>query len=320
MPSLLAFNDNVGETIPADTPHAISVSLPTWKANVGYEEGEAWVLDRMQCGYPRFYIHKTIDRLATTIVTKYGQPDQKALLFPSAGAAQRCVQFFKDQKPPVPMDQVRILNFVPNPHKTHEDPDRVLPRLSAVLYHKSFWPVAKQVWQHTGEGTQSRRAEYCEKALQDGYMILKEQDHDRMPKGPRRYQRQSAADIKGHNGVEDSNGTNGTTEGQEPAQFVEERFGRNLNISFANSAKLAVKRRIAGSLSHDMDVEEALARPEEVEKTRTHGGFSVDDVYLFPCGMNAIYSAHRYLMLAKGRRKSVSFGYVTSDLSKPFFC
>ncbi|KAJ3500220.1 hypothetical protein NM208_g17197 [Fusarium decemcellulare] len=32
---------------------AVSVSLPTWKANVGYEEGEEWVVGRMTTGYPR---------------------------------------------------------------------------------------------------------------------------------------------------------------------------------------------------------------------------------------------------------------------------
>ena len=33
---------------------AVSVSLPSWKANVGYEEGEDWVLGKMKTGYPRF--------------------------------------------------------------------------------------------------------------------------------------------------------------------------------------------------------------------------------------------------------------------------
>ena len=36
---------------------AVSVSLPTWKANVGYEEGEDWVLSKMRTGYPRSVFH-----------------------------------------------------------------------------------------------------------------------------------------------------------------------------------------------------------------------------------------------------------------------
>ena len=64
-------HDTLGDSIPPDTPHvclpvfrlkslqvlikvqAVSVSLPTWRSNVGYEEGEDWVLSKMQCGYPR---------------------------------------------------------------------------------------------------------------------------------------------------------------------------------------------------------------------------------------------------------------------------
>ena len=72
LPNVLPFNETLGETIPPDTPHvnhstshicwilkltrgqAVSVSLPTWRSNVGYEEGEKWVVERMQCGYPRY--------------------------------------------------------------------------------------------------------------------------------------------------------------------------------------------------------------------------------------------------------------------------
>ena len=61
---------DTGQSIPPDTPYvsieihkhidhrltwiqAVSVSLPTWEANVGYEEGEEWVLSKMRSGYPR---------------------------------------------------------------------------------------------------------------------------------------------------------------------------------------------------------------------------------------------------------------------------
>ena len=53
----------LGTSIPADTPHAISVSLPTWRDNVGYEEGEKRVVDCMVNGYPRFFIHLSIRKV-----------------------------------------------------------------------------------------------------------------------------------------------------------------------------------------------------------------------------------------------------------------
>lgn len=42
------------ENIANKCDQAVSVSLPTWKANVGYEEGEDWVLSKMTTGYPRW--------------------------------------------------------------------------------------------------------------------------------------------------------------------------------------------------------------------------------------------------------------------------
>jgi cystathionine gamma-synthase len=52
----------LGGSVPALTSHAISVSLPTWNDNVGYEEGDKRVLDKMVTGYPRFFIHRSIQK------------------------------------------------------------------------------------------------------------------------------------------------------------------------------------------------------------------------------------------------------------------
>lgn len=54
----------LGSSVPALTHHAISVSLPTWDDNVGYEEGEKRVMDSMETGYPRFFIHKSIQKVS----------------------------------------------------------------------------------------------------------------------------------------------------------------------------------------------------------------------------------------------------------------
>ena len=55
----------LGDSIPSALPHAISVSLPTWRDNVEYEEGGRRVLDAMCTGYPRFFIHKSIQKVST---------------------------------------------------------------------------------------------------------------------------------------------------------------------------------------------------------------------------------------------------------------
>lgn len=118
-------------------------------------------------------------------------------------------------------------------------------------------------------------------------------DENRRPaKGPRRYLR---APQKA-----------GNEEGGDSSLYVEERFGRNLDLSFVNSAKAAVRRRIAGTLRSDVEL-------EDVESARVPGrdveGFTENDVYLFPTGMSAIFNTHQILMnLLDNSLKSVCYG------------
>ena len=61
--------EDLGAPIP-NSPHACSVALPLWEHVVGYEEGKAEVVDQMQCGYPRFFIHKSVQCLLLRILCK----------------------------------------------------------------------------------------------------------------------------------------------------------------------------------------------------------------------------------------------------------
>jgi cystathionine gamma-synthase len=54
----------LGSSVPPMTAHAVSVSLPTWADNVGYEEGEKRVVEKMETGYPRFFVHRTIQKVS----------------------------------------------------------------------------------------------------------------------------------------------------------------------------------------------------------------------------------------------------------------
>jgi cystathionine gamma-synthase len=56
----------LGSSVPPHTPHAISVSLPYWDDNIGYEEGDKRVVDRMETGYPRFFIHRSIQKVCVS--------------------------------------------------------------------------------------------------------------------------------------------------------------------------------------------------------------------------------------------------------------
>lgn len=258
-----------------------------------------------------FFIHKSIARFAEVIVATYGHTStETAILFPSSAVATRCLDFFHKQAPELVPSQVRVVNLVANPEHKHPE-DRVSPTVSAVIFPKDNFKIGKAFWQHSGDGVSSRRAEYCHKAFEDGLLVEKSQAGLRQCKGPRRYQKKGSVDITAQ-----MTSPVRELDGQDPLRFVEERFGRNLDVGFAENAKHAIRRRIAGSLTANVSLEEALKLERDQERTRPVAGFSEDDVYLYPSGMSAIFNTHRSMMASLGQHKSVSYGFPYIDTLK----
>ncbi|KAL2024831.1 hypothetical protein VTK56DRAFT_5652 [Thermocarpiscus australiensis] len=317
---------DIGESIPPDTSHAVSVSLPTWRSNVGYEEGEDWVVGRMTTGYPRFFIHKSIQAFADDIVARFGSKDSKAFLFPTRQVAARCVSFVKSHAPSAvaaSLDVVHLVLDTTNPSSRALMP--LCPAISAVLCPLEAFPFAKQYWQHTGDGVSSRRAEFCHTLFKNGLLRLDDGPTIPVPpspkpcKGPRRYQRQSSLDMTKPTVSPTSPDRDGGIEPDslETARFLEERFGRNLDVSFVELAKSAIKRRIAGTLRSNCDPSAlALAENEMESNSRGIVNLREEDIYLFPCGMSAIFNSHRALLSARGSLKSINFGFPYVDTLK----
>ncbi|KAJ5306637.1 hypothetical protein N7508_005652 [Penicillium antarcticum] len=305
----------LGGTVPPNTDHAVSVSLPTWRANVGYEEGEDWVMSKMKCGYPRFFVHPIIQQLAQEVVRRVGDLNlETATLFASIKTARICQSFLLGKIPAEQAHKVRIVNFVPSP-QTEAGSTAVTSTLSCVIYPKEYASIAKQVWQHSGNGISSRRGEFCLGALEDGFLVedkgsgTTESISQRPCKGPRRYQTKNGA----RNGSIGDSPPRGIEDGRDYAQFIEERFGRNLSTSLANQAKLAVRKRIAGVLTADAELPEAL---ETASSEGRVAGISEDDVLLHPSGMSAIFNAHQTLLATRGELPSICFGFPYTDTLK----
>ncbi|KAI0798356.1 pyridoxal phosphate-dependent transferase [Xylaria sp. FL0064] len=320
---------DLGDSIPPNTAHAVSVSLPTWRANVGYEEGEDWVVGTMVTGYPRFFIHKAIQALAADIVAKHSRDAQPAMLFPTARAAQRCVTFIRDRAETSVPPELSVLRFVLDPAREFASSLRALsPSLSAVIFPQDLFPVAKQYWQHSGDGVSSRRAEFCHGLFRDGLLVLDDrspsqqhqQQQNRMRRGPKRYQRAASIDETGAT-------TNGASSRPSPppaeeladslesSRFLEERYGRNLDVSLVENAKSAIRRRIAGVLTTDLDLA-SKSLPIMDSNARGVSNLHEHDIYLTPCGMNAIFTTHQALLKARMPRKSINFGFPYVDTLK----
>lgn len=246
------------------------------------------------------------------------------MLVPTAKCGERCVDFIREQNPNLSQESIKVLKFVVQvPKEAPTTSNLVLPRLVAVIYPKNLWPTAKQFWQHTGEGISSRRAEYCHRAFNDGVLVLSGSPPNTprvVAKGPKRYQRLSVENAS-LNGYKPNGGHEPAAKDSgipDSAQFLEERFGRNLDLTLAKQAKLAMRKRIAGGLTSDADLPHSLNQASEENTARDRGvpGFSADDVYLFPGGMNAIFHAHLVLMSAIRSSKSVMYGFPYVDTLK----
>lgn len=304
---------------------------------MGYEEGQEWVLSKMETGYPRwmlktrssmpsgidltrFFVHKSIQAFAGAILARHGSPSEEAFLFPSYAVASRCVGFLQNQIPCVKKDGLlRIVNLLPNAGITDDeslDNTSLEPVVCAVIFPKIYKDIAKAFWQHSGDGISGRRAEYCHRAFDDGRLGERKIDvrimspNDNTPallKGPRRYQKNQSKELAVLSQQEVLQVAD-AHEGKDCVQFVEERFGRNLDVSFAENAKLAIRRRIAGALTANVDLHEALQVSDPPSRRHKVANFSENDVYLHPCGMSAIFNTHRIMMTCRGNLRSVCYG------------
>jgi cystathionine gamma-synthase len=135
--------EDLGQPIPADL-HAVSVCLPRWRDNIGYEENDPAVIATMKCGYPRFFIHPAVNELFAECerrgLSDAQRGEQCAFAFPSMRVAERCVQFL--QRRAISARSVSCFDG-----QTH-----------AVFLPQKHRPEAKAFWQHSGDLVSSRQA------------------------------------------------------------------------------------------------------------------------------------------------------------------
>ena len=276
-----------------------------------------------------FFINNFIAAFAADIVKALGRPGEQAMLFPSTRTAGKCASFILSRESSSAPDQVYVIDLVWDKSQAESDTlAKVSPSISAVVFPKELFPIAKQYWQHSGDGVSSRRAEFCHGLFQEGILVDRNtlqptsNDYGKSCKGPRRYQRGpfDKTPPKSHKNSQERietqpmAPTNGA-EAKESSQFVEERFGRNLGVSFVENAKSAIRRRIAGSLVGEIDLSTEPSE-EMTPNIRGVAELSEDDIYLFPCGMNSIFMTHQMMMRAKAPMKSISFGFPYVDTLK----
>ena len=130
----------MGRPIPEER-HAVSVCLPRWRDNVGYEEGDPSVTGAMQCGYPRFFFHPDTARLFAECERRLARPGECAIALPSERVARRCAEFVSRE---TGSETRTVACFDGGVH--------------VVLMPTAARDTAKAFWQHAGEIIPSRQA------------------------------------------------------------------------------------------------------------------------------------------------------------------
>ena len=202
--------EDLGQPIPEER-HAVSVCLPRWRDNVGYEEADPAVTGAMQCGYPRFFFHPDTARLFAECERRLARPGECAVAFPAERVARRCAEFVSRETG----SAVRVAACFGD-------------RIHAVLMPVAARDTAKAFWQHAGEIVPSRQA----------------------------------------------------------AEVLE---GREAALGGMHEKQL-LRERVA-----------------------VLQGCSVEDVYLFPSGMAAIFTAYRLFQRLRPESRSIQFGFPYID-------
>lgn len=278
------------------------------------------------CWFASFFIHRSIQNFARDIASTYGPPGAQAMLFSTPQAGRRCLRFVRQRAEPHVGDSLDTVELSLDPLKDSSlSINLPSPIITALLLSPETFSLAKQYWQHTGDGASSRRAEFCHSLFQDGLLVSfkgTEESFDAPTwpsRGPRRYQRPSGSipafsSITSPSTVGASSFRN-SEQSQESQRFLEERFGRNLDLKLVETAKSVIRRRIAGSLTSEVDLRyEPLSSLDE--NWRDLKGLTEHDVYLFSAGMNAIFHVHRALLSVRGQHKSICFGFPYVDTLK----
>lgn len=148
----------LGQSIPAHDSHALSVTLATWEDVVGYETGDPRVHKALECGYPRFFRHPQVKKLALELTARFCSADEitaqshAVMVVPTKQSAERLRKFIVDNAGAEATDAPSV----------HNADDLVW----AVRFPQSAATVVNQFWQHTGEIVSSRHAEFALQQLQ----------------------------------------------------------------------------------------------------------------------------------------------------------
>ena len=133
--------EDLGTPLP-DSPHAVSVAMPTWQDVVDYEENRPRVMETLKCGYPRFFVHPTVAWLFKAVGERFAKEGECCFVFPTMAAAERCKAFVEERT----AASLRLVNHAS------------LLGAAGVVMPQECYKTARLYWRYCGETVSSRMA------------------------------------------------------------------------------------------------------------------------------------------------------------------
>ncbi len=132
-------SSDLGLPLP-ESPHAVSVALPTWENIIAYEEKDPECINKLKAIYPRFGFNPLIAEIAKKAIELEGDKNCTAWPFPNFKVANKAAQHCKNYSN-YGITTIKAING-----------------LACLIADNLATPHAKAFWQHTGLGASSRLA------------------------------------------------------------------------------------------------------------------------------------------------------------------
>ena len=250
------------------------------------------------------------------------------MLFPKQTIAEQCRSFIERRSSSngAPVNARLLHLFICPENKPSDGGTNVNAHdsvdLHIVLFPADAFPIAKEFWQHTGQGISSRLAEKCLSLWSDD-SLGDQRSSPVSGRFPFRGHNRHYSAVKIPSSPKSDSPTSPAIEdlSKDHSVYLEERYGRNLPLAAASFAKRALRSRVAGVLKENSSGCQSEPYTEQKDllvgpSTRGVADVAVDDVYLYPTGMSAIWNAHNMALAVLPPAKSICFGLVLrySDL------
>ncbi|CCK72886.1 putative cystathionine gamma-synthase KNAG_0M00330 [Huiozyma naganishii CBS 8797] len=226
------------DVLPSGSEHYVALSLPRWGDVEEYARKRSSVAAGA-AGYEESGLHRYVARLTRVLRDKYAKEREECLCFPSYTVAKRCREYIRVAvagSEGARNAKVRILQLsTARPLTDEEASSKKECKIAVAFVAGPYFTHMLDYWRLSGEMVSSRVAKYV---LHELFMIEKSQAV-------------ASSSTSGHRGE------------NEEKDFIESRYGRQVNFTFAATAERLVKKRIATKMV-DLDDEATLTNSTPV--------------------------------------------------------